>query len=74
MDVVLISALPGDTVPGHELADPDCPAIPGLLDRPQVADFLARHHYGQDPDELVYLVTGEEAAIPSGFPALRVTA
>jgi hypothetical protein len=68
--VTLISATPGDTVPGRELADPQCPEIPGLLDLPEVAAFLTEHNYGPDePTELMYLVT-DDAEIPTGFPTL----
>lgn len=69
----LISAAPGDRVPGHELTDPDCPAIPGLNDRPEIRAFLAEHGYGPDePDELMYLVLDDDAEIPSGLPTLHV--
>lgn len=71
--VTLISAAPGDHVPGHELADPDCPEVPGLMERPEVESFFAEHGYGPDePDELMYLVTDDDAEIPSGFPTLTV--
>ncbi|MFE2346500.1 hypothetical protein [Kitasatospora cineracea] len=69
----LISAAPGDTVPGHELADPDCPDIPGLMDRPDVAAWLDSIGYGPDgPDELVYLATEDDDETPDGFEHLRV--
>lgn len=71
--VTLISARAGDRVPGHELADPECPEVPGLLDRPDVTEWLARQGYSpEDPDELVYLTLGEaeEVEIPEGFPVL----
>lgn len=69
--VTLISANPGDDAPGHELADPDCPEIPGLMDRADVKGFFAEHGYDDmDENELMYLVTGVEA--PSGYPHLVV--
>ncbi|MEU4296396.1 hypothetical protein [Kitasatospora aureofaciens] len=70
----LISAAPGDLVPGHELADPNCPDFPGLFERADVAAWMNAHGYGPDrPDELVYLVT-EDATdpIPTGFDILTV--
>jgi hypothetical protein len=71
--ITLISATPGDLVPGVELAHPDCPEIPGLLDRPEVTAFLANNGYGlNDPDELVYLVADDNAEIPAGYPTLTV--
>ncbi|MFJ6566667.1 hypothetical protein ACIQNU_04555 [Streptomyces sp. NPDC091292] len=74
MAVVLVSAQSGDQVPGHELADPDCPEIPGLLDRPDVEAFMEAHGYGpDDPDELMYLVTESDLDdIPDGFPTLTI--
>ncbi|MFF2751139.1 hypothetical protein ACFVVA_37085 [Kitasatospora sp. NPDC058048] len=71
----LVSAAPGDTVPGHELADPDRPQYPGLLERPDVAAWLDALGYGPDnPDELVYLVSDDDpTAIPSGFAHLSLT-
>ncbi|MFG2913344.1 hypothetical protein ACGF0D_10695 [Kitasatospora sp. NPDC048298] len=72
--IYLVSAAPGDHVPGYELADPDCPDHPGLLKRPDVSEWLAAHDYDDDhPDELVYLVTGDDGgAIPAGFDVLTV--
>lgn len=70
--MTLISACPGDVVPGRELSDPECPEIPGLLDRPAVRAFLAEHDYGPDNEnELMYLVTDGTPA-PDGFPSLTV--
>lgn len=70
----LVSAHPGDRVPGHELADPDCPEVPDLLEQDEVTAFFAAQGYGPDePDELMYLVTEDQTAeIPDGFPALTV--
>jgi hypothetical protein len=71
--ITLISAAPGDIVPGHELADPTCPDIPGLLDRGDVTNWLNAVGYGpDDADELVYLVTDPDETIPSGYPTLTV--
>lgn len=68
----LISAAPGDIVPGHELADPQCPEVPGLLEHPGVRAFLDLHGYGPDqPDELMYLIT-DTSQIPDGFPTMTV--
>lgn len=68
----LISAAPGDTVPGYELADPSCPEVPGLLEHPGVLAFLDLHGYGPDaPDELMYLIT-DVNQIPAGFPTMTV--
>lgn len=68
----LISAAPGDDVPGHELGDPDCPEVPGLLDHPGVRVFLDLHGYGPDePNELMYLITGTDG-IPAGHPTFTV--
>lgn len=70
----LISARPGDLVPGHELADPDCPDAPGLLDRPEVQAWFDSVGYGYDePDELVYLLAeDDDEEIPDGFEYLRI--
>jgi hypothetical protein len=72
--VALVSAAPGDRVPGRELGDPECPEIPGLMDRPEVKSFFTEHDYDADhDDELMYLVTaGEIDMIPDGFPCLIV--
>jgi hypothetical protein len=71
--VFLVPAAPGDHVPGHELADPDCPEYPGLLDRPDVNAWLDTIGYGaDDPDLLVHLVTEDQAdEIPDGFDYRR---
>ncbi|MFJ2191640.1 hypothetical protein ACIOJE_27525 [Kitasatospora sp. NPDC087861] len=71
----LVSAAPGDTVLGRELADPDCPEYPGLLERPDVAAWLDALGYGPDnPDELVYLLTDDgPGTIPPGFAHLSLT-
>jgi len=77
MRICLVSACPGDHVPGHELADPDCPDIPGLTDRDDVKAFFEKEGYGPDADEnvLMYLVAeDDEDEIPDGFPVLRLTA
>ncbi|WP_181785056.1 hypothetical protein [Streptomyces phytophilus] len=72
--VALVSAAPGDRVPGRELGDPECPEIPGLMERPEVKSFFAEHDYDADhDDELMYLVTaGEIDMIPDDFPYLIV--
>lgn len=71
--VTLISANVGDQVPGVELGDPACPNIPGLMDNPQVKQFMADHHYDANHEnELMYLVT-DESDIPNGFPTLTIT-
>lgn len=72
--IYLVSAAPGDLVPGHELADPDCPLVPGLLDRSDVTAWLDGIGYGWDnPDELVYLVTeNDPGVIPAGFEYITV--
>ncbi|MFF2852713.1 hypothetical protein ACFVT5_41430 [Streptomyces sp. NPDC058001] len=74
MTIALVSAESGDRMPGHELADPDCPEIPGLLDRPDVEAFMEENGYGPDnPDELMYLVTEDDLdSIPDGFPTLTI--
>ena len=72
MTITLVSAQTGDRIPGHELADPDCPSIPGLLDRPDVQEFMDANGYGpDDPDELMYLIT-EDEDIPDGYPTLTI--
>jgi len=72
--VTLVSANPGDRVPGHELGDPDCPDVPGLTDNHEVQAFFTEHGYGPDqPDELMYLVPQDNVDdIPDGFPTLTV--
>lgn len=73
--VVLVSASPGDRVPGHELGDPERPEVPRLLEQPEVAAFLAAHDYDPEhPDELMYVVTDETQIdeIPDGYPTLSV--
>jgi hypothetical protein len=73
MQITLISAAPGDIVPGVELAEPTCPDIPGLLERRDVTDWMAAVGYSPDnEDELVYLVTDPDETIPSGYPTLTV--
>jgi hypothetical protein len=72
--IYLVAAEPGDRVPGHELADPDCPEYPGLLERPDVAAWLDRIGYGpNEPDLLVYLAAEDDGGIPAGFEYLAVT-
>ncbi|MEW1552317.1 hypothetical protein [Streptomyces tsukubensis] len=73
--IYLISAAPGDVVPGHELADPHCPDIPGLLDRPEVRAFFAQVGYGPDEEnELVYLLREEDPGlIPARAEYLTIT-
>ncbi|MEV8324527.1 hypothetical protein [Kitasatospora sp. NPDC056731] len=74
--IYLVSAAPGDRVPGHELADPDCPSahFPGLLERQDVTAWLNAIPYNDDsPDELVYLVTEDDpGTIPAGFDTLML--
>lgn len=70
MEITLISANPGDQVPGHDLGDPDCPDIPGLTNHPQVQKFFEANNYGPD-DELMYLVT-DNTEIPAGYPVLTL--
>ncbi|RNF86758.1 hypothetical protein [Streptomyces botrytidirepellens] len=72
--VSLVSASVGDQVPGHELADPDCPHVPGLLDQPAVKSWLDAVGYGPDSeDALVYLVTEDDSGmIPAGFEHISV--
>ncbi|MFE6500758.1 hypothetical protein [Kitasatospora sp. NPDC057738] len=71
----LISAAPGDHVPGHELASPDCPEYLGLLERPDVQAWMDTIGYGPEAeDELIYLVTDDDDldAIPAGFEHLTI--
>lgn len=70
----LVSAAYGDRVPGHELADPDCPPVPGLLDQSDVKAWLDEIGYGPDSvDELIYLVTEDDPGmIPAGFEHITV--
>ncbi|GGN62035.1 hypothetical protein GCM10012285_61770 [Streptomyces kronopolitis] len=72
--ISLVSASVGDQIPGHELADPDCPSFPGLLDRPDVKAWLDEIGYGPDSeDELVYLVTQDDRGmIPAGFEHIAI--
>lgn len=65
---------PGPDVPGHELADPECPEYPGLLDRPEVERFMQEQGYGvENPDELMFLVREEDpGSIPRGLPVLKL--
>ncbi|MGW8702374.1 hypothetical protein ACWGOK_36540 [Streptomyces eurythermus] len=70
----LVSATFGDRIPGRELADPDCPQFPGLLNRPDVKAWLNKIGYGPDnEDELVYLVTADDPGVlPPGFEYITV--
>lgn len=73
--MILVSATVGDIVPGHEIGSPDCPDVPGLLDRKDVNTFMAKNGYDADhPDEVMYLVVDEDQfeEIPDGFPTLTV--
>lgn len=72
--VALVSANPGDHVPGTELGAPETDAPEGLEERPEVVDFMAANNYDADhPDELMYLVTFDDIGdIPDGFPTLIV--
>jgi hypothetical protein len=72
--IYLVSATPGDHVPGRELADPDCPEFPGLLERPDVTAWLDAIPYNSDhPDALVYLVIDDDPGmIPTGFEYMTV--
>ncbi|MFD8626670.1 hypothetical protein ACFV4E_22765 [Streptomyces hygroscopicus] len=72
--VALVSAGPGDLVPGVELGDPDADTPEGLEERPEVVRFMESNDYDVDhPDELMYLVPGGDIdEIPDGFPTLIV--
>lgn len=71
--ITLVSAAPGDLIDGVELGDPDCPNIPGLMDHPEVAEFLRANGYGPgNPDELMYLLQGD-ASIPEGLESVTIT-
>lgn len=73
MQITLISAHAGDSVPGVELAECDGQPWIEILDLPQVKKFFATQGYGPDnPDELMYAVEGDEE-IPTGFPTLTVS-
>ncbi|GAA0406045.1 hypothetical protein [Streptomyces luteireticuli] len=75
MRILLVAAYPGDLVPGHELADPECLVVPGLTERPEVEEWMAAVGYGpdDDPDLLVYLVVeDDEGTVPAGFEKLLV--
>lgn len=72
MTITLVSAQTGDSAPGYELADPDCPDIPGLLERVDVQEFMDANGYGpDDPDELMYVVT-DDSNISDGYPTLTI--
>lgn len=66
----LVSALPGDLVPGVEASDPDCPI--SLVDHPEGAAWAEFHGWGEDLDELIYVLTPWQAA-PAGFPTTHIT-
>ncbi|MEU7095935.1 hypothetical protein [Kitasatospora aureofaciens] len=72
--ICLVSAAPGDVVPGRELADPDCAEFPGLMDRAEVKAWLQAIGYGPDDEnELIYLVTEDDpGTIPAGFEYITV--
>jgi hypothetical protein len=74
--VTLISACPGDQVPGVELAEVDYSARPelqNLIERPEVVAFFAEVGYGPDnPEELMYLLDVDDE-IPAGFETLTIT-
>lgn len=55
----LISAAPGDSVPGGaELADPECPVDWDTLPAPAQTWALRQGYLPDDPDELLYVVEG----------------
>jgi hypothetical protein len=71
--IALVSAHPGDLVPGYELADPNRPFIPGLEERGDVQTFLSEQGYGDDPEVLAYLVPGDKVReISDGLDRLIV--
>lgn len=73
MVITLISAAPGDIVPGHELADPHCPCVPGLALRDDVIEWMSNMGYGpDDPNELVYLVIDPKEPIATRNPTLTI--
>ncbi|MFJ7418008.1 hypothetical protein ACIQXD_05265 [Streptomyces uncialis] len=69
---VLVSAVPGDDVPGTEISDPDSPL--DFADLPAEAqEWAAAQGYGPDsPDELLY-VLDEDDTVPAGFASHTVT-
>jgi hypothetical protein len=66
----LVSAVPGDLIPGTELGGPDCPLE--WADLPESAQkWAAGRGYGlDDPEELVYVLT-EGDGVPPGFESYR---
>ena len=66
--ITLVSAVSGDRV-GHavELSELE----PPWATRPEVWEFLQVNNYDPDhPDELIYVLDGEDA--PAGFPTLTI--
>lgn len=72
MKITLVSAAPGDAVPGVELSDPDCPITWPELPKP-AQKWASSQGYGPDnPDELLYVLSQEDS-VPSGFKSFRFT-
>lgn len=71
--ITLISANPGDLVPGRELAECDGESwITALMEHPKVREFFAANNYGPDhDDELMYALIGD-GSVPDGFPTLTI--
>ena len=63
---MLISAVPGDRVPGTEVSAPDCPI--DIHDYPDAVAWARSHGWGDDLDELVYVADPSEAGDLTGWP------
>lgn len=68
--VILISAMSGDSVPGVEVSDPECPI--DIRDYPEAMTWASAQGWNyEDSDELVYVADADDG-IPGGFPTLRL--
>lgn len=68
--VTLVSATQGDTVPGVEISDPDCPIDWHNLPADAKA-WAEAQGYGADDTELLYVLDAGHGA-PEGFPTRTI--
>lgn len=66
----LVSALAGDRVPGVEVSDPECPI--DIHDYPEAVEWAEAQGWGNDPNELVYVIPDDGTEVPTGYPTYRI--
>lgn len=72
---LLVSATTSDRTPGVEVSDPECPI--NIEDHPAALAWAQEQGWGNDPDELIYVVAAgsdEADEIPDGLPVYQLTA